>query len=153
MKYTRHKLGMMVALCVGMSVHTAEALSIDESRAQYQEAKELLKGKDLEQYKKVREKLDEYPLAPYLDYRELRMDLSSKTPDDIRLFRHDNRTLSIGNSLDYQYLVILGLNERWADFIDYFPKEPSSKNLQCYYYQAKNELGDKNLAWKGAEKL
>lgn len=153
MKYTRHKLGMMVALCVGMSVHTAEALSIGESRAQYQEAKELLKGKDLEQYKKVREKLDEYPLAPYLDYRELRMDLSSKTPDDIRLFRHDNRTLSIGNSLDYQYLVILGLNERWADFIDYFPKEPSSKNLQCYYYQAKNELGDKNLAWKGAEKL
>lgn len=153
MKYTRHKLGMMVALCVGMSVHTAEALSIDESRAQYQEAKELLKGKDLEQYKKVREKLDDYPLAPYLDYRELRMDLSSKTPDDIRLFRHDNRTLSIGNSLDYQYLVILGLNERWADFIDYFPKEPSSKNLQCYYYQAKNELGDKNLAWKGAEKL
>ncbi|WP_122036760.1 murein transglycosylase [Aliivibrio sp. EL58] len=153
MKYTRHKLGMMVALCVGMSVHTAEALSIDESRAQYQEAKELLKGKDLEQYKKIREKLDEYPLAPYLDYRELRMDLSSKTPDDIRLFRHDNRTLSIGNSLDYQYLVILGLNERWADFIDYFPKEPSSKNLQCYYYQAKNELGDKNLAWKGAEKL
>lgn len=153
MKYTRHKLGMMVALCVGMSVHAAEALSIDESRAQYQEAKELLKDKDLEQYRKVRVKLDDYPLAPYLDYRELRMDLSSKTPDDIRLFRHDNRTLSIGNSLDYQYLVVLGLNERWADFIDYFPKEPSSKNLQCYYYQAKNELGDKNLAWKGAEKL
>lgn len=153
MKDTRSKLGMMVALCVGMSVHAAEALSIDESRAQYQEAKELLKGKNLEQYKKVREKLDEYPLAPYLDYRELRMDLSSKTPDDIRLFRHEHRTLSIGNSLDYQYLVILGLNERWADFIDYFPKEPSSKNLQCYYYQAKNELGDKNLAWKGAEKL
>ena len=153
MKYTRHKLGMMVALCVGMSVHAAEALSIDESRAQYQEAKELLKDKDLEQYRKVRVKLDDYPLAPYLDYRELRMDLSSKTPDDIRLFRHDNRTLSIGNSLDYQYLVVLGLNERWADFIDYFPKEPSSKNLQCYYYQAKNELGDKNLAWKGAERL
>ncbi|MDD9197267.1 murein transglycosylase [Aliivibrio sp. S3MY1] len=153
MKYTRYKLGMMVALCVGMSVHTVEALSIDESRAQYQEAKESLKGKDLEKYKKIRETLDEYPLAPYLDYRELRMDLSSKTPDDIRLFRHDNRTLSIGNSLDYQYLVTLGLNERWADFIDYFPKEPSSKNLQCYYYQAKNELGDKNLAWKGAEKL
>lgn len=81
-----------------------------------------------------------------MDYRELRMDLSSKTPDDIRLFKHNHKSLPIGNSLSYQYLVILGLNERWAEFIDYFPNEPSSKNLQCYYYQAKNKLGDKVTA-------
>lgn len=153
MKYSGHKLGMMAALCIGMSVHTAEALSIDESRVQYQEAKDLLTEKKLDEYKKVRASLDDYPLAPYLDYRELRMDLQAKTPDDIRLFRHAHQTLAIGNSLDYQYLVILGLNERWADFVDYFPQEPSSTNLQCYYYQAKNKLGDKKTAWKGAEKL
>ncbi|WP_375321844.1 murein transglycosylase [Aliivibrio logei] len=153
MKYTQQKLGMMAVLCIGMSVHTVEALSIDESRVQYQEAKELLTEKKLDKYITVRESLKDYPLAPYLDYRELRMDLSSKTPDDIRLFRHTHKTLAIGNSLDYQYLVVLGLNERWKEFLDYFPNEPSSTNLKCYYYQAKNELGDKKAAWKGAEKL
>ena len=75
MKYSGHKLGMMAALCIGMSVHTAEALSIDESRVQYQEAKDLLTEKKFDEYKKVRASLDDYPLAPYLDYRELRMDL------------------------------------------------------------------------------
>ena len=153
MKYTQQKLGMIAVLCIGMSVHTVEALSIDESRIQYQEAKELLNEKKFDEYVKVREDLGDYPLAPYLDYREFRMDLRSKTPDDIRVFRHAHKTLAIGNSLDYQYLVVLGLNERWTEFLDYFPNEPSSNNLQCYYYQAKNELGDKKTAWKGAEKL
>ena len=153
MKYTQQKLGMMAVLCIGMSAHTVEALSIDESRIQYQEAKELLNEKKFDEYVKVRKELEDYPLAPYLDYRELRMDLSSKTPDDIRVFRHAHKTVAIGNSLDYQYLVVLGLNERWTEFLDYFPNEPSSTNLQCYYYQAKNELGDKKTAWKGAEKL
>ncbi|MDD9177011.1 murein transglycosylase [Aliivibrio sp. S2TY2] len=152
-KYTQHKLGMMTALCIGLSVHTVEALSIDESRIEYQEAKELLKDKKFEQYEVVRASLKDYPLAPYLDYRQLRMDLSSKTPDDIRLFIHNNQTLPIGNSLSYQYLVVLGLNERWSEFLDFFPQEPSSTNLKCYYYQAKNEIGDKALAWKGAEQL
>lgn len=153
MKYTQQKLGMMAVLCIGMSVHTVKALSIDESRIQYQEAKELLNEKKFDEYVKVREDLGDYPLAPYLDYREFRMDLRSKTPDDIRVFRHAHKTLAIGNALDYQYLVVLGLNERWTEFLDYFPNEPSSNNLQCYYYQAKNELGDKKTAWKGAEKL
>lgn len=153
MKYTQQKLGMIAVLCVGMSAHSAEALSIDESRIQYQEAKELLKDKKFDAYEKVRANLVDYPLVPYLDYRQLRMDLNAKMPDDIRLFRHENNTLAFGNSLDYQYLVMLGLNERWTEFVDYFPQEPSSQNLQCYYYQAKNELGDKTTAWKGAEKL
>lgn len=144
---------MMAALCIGLSVHTVEALSIDESRIEYQEAKELLKDKKFDQYEVVKANLKDYPLAPYLDYRQLRMDLSSKTPDDIRLFIHNNQTLPIGNSLSYQYLVVLGLNERWSEFLDFFPQEPSSTNLKCYFYQAKNEIGDKALAWKGAEQL
>ncbi|MCE4936381.1 transglycosylase SLT domain-containing protein [Aliivibrio fischeri] len=153
MKYTQYKLGMMTALCIGMNVQVVDASPVDIWRAQYQEAKTLLNEKKYDEYKKVRAELDGYSLAPYLDYRELRMDLSSKTPDDIRLFKHNHKSLPIGNSLSYQYLVILGLNERWAEFIDYFPNEPSSKNLQCYYYQAKNKLGDKVTAWKGAEQL
>lgn len=153
MKYTQYKLGIMTALCIGMNVHVVDASPVDTWRAQYQEAKILLNEKKYDEYKKVRAELDGYSLAPYLDYRELRMNLSSKTPDDIRLFKEAHHSLPVGNSLSYQYLITLGLNERWAEFIDYFPNEPSSKNLQCYYYQAKNKLGDHAAAWKGAEQL
>ncbi len=153
MKRRQYNVVIIAMLCIGMSVHSAKALSIDESRSRYQEAKKLLKDKNLEQYEVIRASLKDYSLAQYLDYQRFKIDLRSKTPDEVRTFKFDNQTLPVGNTLSYDYLVVLGLNERWSEFLDYFPQEPSSSNLQCYYYQAKNKTGQKDLAWKGAEKL
>lgn len=90
-------------------------------------------------YRQLAAKLYDYPLYPYLRYRELNSRLSHAQPDELRKFflrfpnfRHNER-------LRGRWLERLALQGRWREFLEFYTT-PASTRLQCLQLRARLEL-------------
>ena len=127
--------------------------SIEKQRENYQSAKKMLSLGNFYKYSQYRNKVGNYALAPYLDHQSLLLQFQNKNPKDISEFSANHASFPFIRSLPYKYLSYLGKNEKWTEFLTYFPNEPNSEKLRCYYYQAILFSGNWRKAWQGANKL
>ena len=65
------------------------AASLEQQREWYEQASTALADNDVKAYRQLRDKLDGYPLTPYLDYRYFIRRLSKKTPEQVEAFIAD----------------------------------------------------------------
>ncbi|KPU83426.1 hypothetical protein JI57_01400 [Psychromonas sp. PRT-SC03] len=126
---------------------------VDTQRENYKTAKEMLSAGKLSEYAIYRNKVGDYALAPYLDNQSLLLELNDKSPQDINTFTEKYASFPFIKYLPYKYLSYLGKNEKWPEFLTYFPNEPHSEKLRCYYYRATLSAGNWHKAWQGANKL
>ncbi|ELR66136.1 Soluble lytic murein transglycosylase precursor [Photobacterium marinum] len=142
----------LMALCL-LGGASALAASLDEQRQWYEEAKEALSDDDVETFRRLREKLDDYPLVPYLDYREFARNLVQKKPSEVEAFIKEFDSLPFSETIRERYLQYLADAERWQNFVFVQPMPPRDEVMRCHYYYAQSKLGNTELAWQGAESL
>ncbi len=147
------RVALTTTLVVVLSAQVNATTAIEQQRQTYKAAQRSLASNDFNEYLRLRKKLDSYSLTPYLDYSFLLKKLDQQKPADITAFSRKYDALPFVSSLPYYYLTTLGRQQNWNDFIDYFPNEPNSENLRCYYFRGKLAQGEKKTAWHGAEKL
>ena len=142
-----------MALFLGEAAAAPDADSPAAKRALYAEALDAAKSRDWPQFKQLRSRLDDYPLALYLDYKHLEGRLDDVEAGEAKAFVD----ASVGTPLHLRfkalYLRDSGRNQRWQNFLALSPTSPVSVDLQCYYYRARLSRGDKSLAWEGARAL
>ncbi|MDR8524078.1 transglycosylase SLT domain-containing protein [Shewanella fidelis] len=139
-------------LTLGISWSVAASSLTDEQQL-YLDARSKLKKQHLSQYQVMRNKLDDYPLAIYLDFHNNINDIL-KLPGDKALAALEPFAGSpLYNTGRYRYLKRSGSQKRWQDFLSVSPNQPNNVVLQCYYYRAQLQKGDSKLAYEGAEKL
>ncbi|WP_108946365.1 transglycosylase SLT domain-containing protein [Shewanella halifaxensis] len=139
-------------LTLGISWSVAASSLTDEQQL-YLDARSKLKKQHLSQYQVMRNKLDDYPLAIYLDFHNNINDIL-KLPGDKALAALEPFAGSpLYNTGRYRYLKRSGSQKRWQDFLSVSPNQPNNVVLQCYYYRAQLQNGDSKLAYEGAEKL
>ena len=124
-----------------------------EQRMLYQEALELQKQDEWTEYRQLLPQLGDYPLNMYLEYQDISHRLWKNKPSEIKQFITKNADSPLANRLERKYLYSLARTKQWQAFLDFYPQEPKSTTLRCYHYQAKYELGEKELALKGAQAL
>ncbi|WP_428654582.1 murein transglycosylase [Photobacterium satsumensis] len=129
------------------------ASTLEQQREWYEQAQVSLEEKDEAAYKKLRGKLDDYPLTPYLDYREFIQTLYAKSPSEVEAFIEQYAALPFSTTVKDRYLTHLATTERWQNFVDVQPLPPRSQVLRCHYYYAQSKLGNKDVAWQGAKTL
>ncbi|MGF1691354.1 murein transglycosylase [Photobacterium kagoshimensis] len=147
---------VLYAACIGLGVGVAPALqaaTLDEQRAWYEQAQDALEDNDAEKFSQLRNKLDKYPLTPYLDYRDFSRSLTNKSPEDVHAFLTQYKTLPFHPTIQYRYASYLAIAQRWDEFLAFQPTKPRGEVLQCQYYYAKLQQGQKKEAWQGAAEI
>ena len=150
MRETKRVLRSLILILSLMTSAAAQAtteptLLLENQRLSFIEAQKLVREDQLADYRAVREGLDDYPLAIYLDLMALEARLSKVPGKQASNF--------VQAAFKDRYLRSAGKRRRWEDFLTVSPASPNSVELKCYYYRAQNQVGATALAWQGAREL
>ncbi|UAL42310.1 transglycosylase SLT domain-containing protein [Shewanella inventionis] len=134
-------------------VFISQASALTSQQQTYLDARKALDKKQLGQYQALRKQLADYPLTVYLDYHAT-IDQIVQSPGNAALNAINQfDTTPLYNNARYRYLLNAGRKQRWQDFLVISPNTPNDIRLQCYYYQAQLDAGNKDIAYKGIERL
>jgi soluble lytic murein transglycosylase len=148
--------GVLSQLAPGVVLSTsaqAMAETLSTGRQEYSDAMQAIDRGRWTEYEQLRPALDDYPLAIYLDYFQLRRQVHKVRPVEARRFISLSEDTPLPNRFKSVYLRQAGKDRRWQDFLQVMPDEPNTLELKCYYFRAKLAAGDKLAAWEGAERL
>lgn len=129
------------------------AMDLNEQRANYSKAMTAIESKDMLTFQKLKSTLKDYPLYPYLDYREMIQQLDSASLQKVTEFEKKHAQLPFINTVRGRYLQKLASERNWVDFLTYQTRLPIGESYQCNYYFAHSQAGDKKLALSGAKSL
>ena len=107
-----------------------------KERVLYKQAIHALENRNFGQYEAIRSQLNEYPLAPYLDYESLRRQFSSMPELQIKKFLEKYNGYPVAKLLHIEWLGFLARNNQWPLYVQYYSEALGSEVLQCYKLQA-----------------
>ena len=143
----------IIFLCLALPSVTLIADDTALQREQFLAAEKELKTGLGPRYKALREKLEDYPLAIYLDYAELIERLHTLQPQEAKLFLSKAKGSPLESRFLAAYLEHKGRDRHWQELLGVMDAAPNDPRLQCFYYRAQRSIGNHSLAWKGAAQL
>ncbi|CAK9883969.1 MAG: Soluble lytic murein transglycosylase [Candidatus Erwinia impunctatus] len=126
----------------------------DSLEAQRQRYQQILSAWDSNQQVRVVQLLPglrDYPLYPYLVYRQLIENLNQQSSETINRFIASYPTLPAARSLPAQFVNELARREDWQGLLSFAPQPPESAAARCNWYYAKWATGQQQQAWQGAQ--
>ena len=112
------------------------AATITEQRQQYLDAQKALKAGKIQTFTDLSEKLEEYPLYPYLRYHYIRPRLHKINDTEIKNFITSYPDFIYTDSLKTSWLKQLVKQEKWQIFLDNYTPRKDLK-LRCQQLQAR----------------
>lgn len=148
----------LLLLCLACTGTTSAAATPDldrsEQRALYREALADLYAVRLRAFEAKLERLEDYPLLPYLHYARLLRYISNTEAEEIVAFRERFAETHLADSLLTHWLDNLARRGQWQLYRQHFdPNVATSAALQCRYYRSLHETGDRTAALAGAARM
>lgn len=131
----------------------AQADSLAEQRVRYAEIKQAWDNKQLNVVDQLMPTLRDYPLYPYLEYRQLSGNLMNETTIAVQQFIQAHPTLPPARNLSSRFVNELARREDWRGLLAFSPLPPSTVDAKCNYYYAKFNTAETSAAWEGAKTL
>lgn len=132
---------------------SVQADSLAEQRIRYAEIKQAWDNKQLNVVEQLLPTLRDYPLYPYLEYRQLSGNLMNEPALAVSRFIQAHPTLPPARNLAPRFVNELARRQDWRGLLAFSPQLPSTTDAQCNYYNAKWNTGDTQAAWEGAKTL
>ena len=145
-------LGLFLAAVVTVGA-AAPSAELSAQRQDFAKAESMIKSRRFTQFRQLRPTLNDYPLAMYLDYQVFDARLSAVTGDQAARFIDSVKDSPLALRFKDRYLRSQGKLRRWDNVLAASPTRPNDIELQCYFFRAHNQKGDRALAWQGAEEL
>jgi soluble lytic murein transglycosylase len=127
--------------------------TLRQQRETYQHAQKALTAGQISRFNKLRGQLDEYPLAMYLDYQKLSRRLYTLPSKGVEDFLTNYPDSLLARRLTNAWLLQLGKNRRWQEYLQYYQPAISTTRQQCYYLRARWNTGEKEAALQETGKL
>ncbi len=144
-------IGLCLALLLPL-LATAAPDPLDTQRQLFVSAEAALKLGDRDLYPALRRALTDYPLYPYLIYRELSDQLDQAPAAEVRAFLDSYADTPLAVRLRRAWLKRLAREQRWGDYLrDY--RDMNDTSLECWRRQGLLAQGDVRAALKGIEAL
>lgn len=144
------KILIFLIFIIPINVSAASKLSLQQQRLDFLSAEKMIrKGKNPLSFDS-NDILKHYPLYPYIQYQWLIKNLSD-TKKIISFLRY-NKGTRYAQLLKYKWQIHLAKNKNWSEFIMQYQKTSNTK-LQCYFLQARYDIGAEKEALLGAKKL
>jgi len=144
---------LAASVCVLTISSAARADSLDEQRNRYAQIKQAWDQRQMETVQVLMPTLKDYPLYPYLEYRQLTDDLMNQPTITVKNFIQANPTLPPARTLQSRFVNELARREDWRGLLAFSPEKPGTTEAQCNYYYAKWATGQQEEAWNGAKAL
>ncbi|MDF2185281.1 murein transglycosylase [Grimontia hollisae] len=141
-----------VALLLG-SIAPASALSVDEQRTRYEKAIAAIERNDLATFSRLKSDVTDYPLYPYLDYRDFMREINNVSSEEVNAFLAKYQDLPFTSTVRARYISALASKGKWSQLLAFQQNVPRGESYQCHYYYAHSQAGDKALALSGAKSL
>lgn len=144
---------LTVSVCLLTLSHVARADSLDEQRQRYTQIKQAWDNRQMATVEQLLPTLRDYPLYPYLQYRQISDDLQNTPTITVSQFVTSNPTLPLARSLNARFINELARREDWRGLLAFSPQPPLSQEARCNYYYAQWNTGQAQSAWQGAKAL
>lgn len=109
---------------------------LKKQRRLFQQAKEALAKDDMEAFEDLSDRIQDYPLAPYLHLRELQSRLFSAEADEVAFLLDKYSHIPHSETLRQQWLTHLGRNGEWQTLREHARAPLRGKRLQCLVLRA-----------------
>ncbi|MEI9856636.1 murein transglycosylase [Enterobacter mori] len=144
---------LAASVCVMAVSQAVHADSLDEQRNRYAQIKQAWDNKQMDTVQALMPTLNDYPLYPYLEYRQITDDLMNQPTVTVNNFIQANPTLPPARNLQSRFVNELARREDWRGLLAFSPEKPGTTEAQCNYYYAKWATGQQEEAWVGAKDL
>lgn len=143
-----------VMLCLLAFPIAVGASAPDEKRVSLsRQAFEAANKKQWQTVDALRKKLgDDFPLAPYLDYYQLKDQFNKASLQQIQVWLNDHNDTPLTDKLRHHALSFYGRSANWSAVRAVSQGVPSDTGLRCYYYQALLSV-DREHALRGAREV
>jgi len=119
----------------GLTADPVANQELERQRALFLKAWEQLSRRSPVNVGQVVSQLDDYPLAPYLHWQDLRQRLRTADRRDVNAFLERHPDLPVSALLRSQWLHQLGRDQQWQDFLA-ADRGQQNVSLRCYRLQA-----------------
>ncbi|WP_394145816.1 murein transglycosylase [Vibrio atypicus] len=140
-------------VCSASYATSALATNLQEQRNIYDQVQDYLDDKDVASYQKLRDKISDYSLTPYVDYRAFLIDIGDRSPQEVEAFIQDHQDFPFSGRIRAPYISSLAKQGDWKRLLEFQTVEPRGETYQCHYYNALYQQGKSEQAFQGAEKL
>lgn len=144
---------LAAGVCLLTVSSVARADTLDQQRSRYAQIKQAWDNRQMDVVDQLMPTLRDYPLYPYLEYRQLTSDLMNTPALAVTNFVQANPTLPPARTLRNRFVNELARREDWRGLLAFSPEKPGTVEAQCNYYYAQYAVGDTQGAWDGAKTL
>ncbi len=130
---------------VFVSTSLADDLTAQEKK--FLAAEQALARNNLTAFRQFAPALKDYPLYPYLQYEALRRQLHNTPSSAIELFLTTYAETPLAARLRNQWLLLLGQQKNWSEFLHIYDPQTQSVTLQCLCLQALMSTGQSTKAF------
>lgn len=124
-----------------------------QQRADFLSAEQALRRSDMAAFEKLSQRLQDYPLYPYLRLQRMERRLDRVTPAEIAEF-HDSYTDSpLAERLRKDWLLALARRKQWDTLLAQSPEPLQDAELECYRRRALQQTGRIEAAMDGLQSL
>ncbi|HDT6545352.1 TPA: murein transglycosylase [Kluyvera ascorbata] len=144
---------LAASACLLTISSVARADSLDQQRSRYAQIKQAWDNRQMDVVEQLMPTLRDYPLYPYLQYRQITSDLMNTPTLAVSNFVQANPTLPPARTLKNRFVNELARRQDWRGLLAFSSDKPGTAEAQCNYYYAKYNVGDTQGAWEGAKTL
>lgn len=127
--------------------------TIEQQRLLYSQAKKSLDAGNSSVYLANKNKLQGYPLTPYLTLTELKLRLKKASTKEVEAFLTAHGDLPQVRMFKLAWMRQLAQQKNWTSFLQHYSPELNFVELDCLYGQAQLDLKQQAAAYQTAEKL
>ncbi len=132
---------------------SVQADSLDAQRDRYQQIKQAWDNNQMATVEQLMPTLRDYPLYPYLEYRQLAQNLDQETSLAVSHFIQQHPTLPPVRSLPARFVNELARRQDWNGLLAFSPEAPKPVAARCNWYYAKWATGQQQVAYTGAQDI
>ncbi|MFW5450992.1 MAG: transglycosylase SLT domain-containing protein [Methylophagaceae bacterium] len=138
-------------LCCGLCLlmpllaNAADNSPLEKQRTIFQQAHKAIQTNQINEYHRLKQQLNDYPLQAYLDYLYLRHRLNHLDSDTIAQFLTQHQNTFYANRLRKAWLDRLAQKKQWQTFLDHY-QQPQSISRQCVRLKALINTGNTEQA-------
>ena len=129
------------------------ATAATSQRSNFLAAEQAYSRGDLGLYHSLKPGLKEYPLYPYLEYRELKKRLSTASSSEISKFLTNYSGSGPAYLLRARWLSRLASEGRWEEVIKHYDKRDDNDKLRCLVLDALINTDNSDLAYSHTEEV
>ncbi len=131
---------------IGLLVSPTSVADLQSQREMFVRAEKALDANNLKSYRALKKQLTNYPLSPYLEYRELKKFLSSQKPENIEKFLLKHADTPLSDRLRRDWLKNLAKRKQWQTFVKFYQPNLGSK-VDCLQLDALFHTGQQQTAY------